>query len=87
MLWENGNSVPQIKHGPKIIEFLGYNPYLVKSKSLGGQVKNYRLLHGLSHKKMGEILGVDASTVGGWENGKFMPGQSTIQCLQELLCK
>ena len=86
-LWENGNSVPQIQHVPKIIAFLGSNPYMVKSKSLGGRIKNYRLLHGLSHKKLGKILGVDASTVGSWENGKFIPEQPTINRLEELLSK
>lgn len=86
-LWEKGNSTPQIQHAPKIIEFLGFNPYSVKSKSLGGQIKNYRLSHGLSHKKLGKILGVDASTVGSWENGKFLLGQPTLNQLEELLSK
>ena len=87
MLWEKGNSVPQIKHAPKIIEFLGFNPYVVEGKSLGARVKNYRLLHGLSHKELGKILGMDGGTISRWENGVFIPDSKTQSRLEELLSK
>jgi transcriptional regulator with XRE-family HTH domain len=86
-LWEKGNSIPQIKHAPKIIEFLGFNPYVVKGKSLGARVKNYRLANGLSHKELGKILGMDGGTISRWETGVFIPGSDIQNRLEELLSK
>lgn len=86
-LWENGNTTPQIKYSPKIIEFLGFNPYVVAGKSLGARVKNYRLLHGLSHKKLGAILGMDGGTISRWETGVFIPDSKTQTRLEKLLSK
>lgn len=77
--WENGRSTPQIQHIPKIIQFLGYNPAPFELKTLGDKVRDYRLKHGLSHKKFGKIIGVDASTISSWEKGEFQPKGKT-QC-------
>jgi DNA-binding XRE family transcriptional regulator len=52
MYWETDFAKPQIQHAPKVIKFLGYNPYVVETETLGGKVKSYRVLHGLSHKKI-----------------------------------
>lgn len=71
--WELGLSIPRIEHVPKVIEFLGYNPYPFETKTLGGRIRYYRLLHGLSHKKLGKLLGVDAATISTWETNKFKP--------------
>lgn len=77
MYWETDFAKPQIQHAPKIIKFLGYNPYVKEPKTLGGRIKNYHVLHGLSHKKMGKIVGVDAATISTWETGKFKPEEQT----------
>ena len=87
MLWERAHSIPQIKHAPKIIQFLGFNPYLVAGNSLGTRVKNYRIEHGLSHKKLGKILDMDGGTISRWETGVFIPGSDTQNKLEELLSK
>ena len=71
--WENSRAIPQIQYMPSIIAFLGYNPASLRSKTFGDRIKEYRLLHGLSHKRMGKKLGVDGSTVSSWESGKFQP--------------
>ncbi len=85
--WENGRSKPQIRHMPKIIVFLGYNPVTYENVTIGGRIKNYRITHGLSHKKIAGIIGVDASTVGSWEKGKFKPDLSMMNQLKEILSK
>ena len=85
MYWETDFAKPQIQHAPKIIKFLGYNPYVMETETLGGKVKNYRLLHGLSHKKMGGIVGVDGATISTWETGKFKPEGANLNRLNELL--
>lgn len=83
--WENNLSEPQIQHAPKIIQFLGYNPYVLEPETLGGKVKNYRLLHGLSHRKMGGVVGVDGATISTWETGKFTPDGVNLKRLEEIL--
>ena len=83
--WENGRSKPQIQHMPKIIEFLGYNPVTYENVTIGGRIKNYRITHGLSHKKLGLQLSVDASTVGSWESNKFKPELDSLNRIEELL--
>jgi len=74
--WENNRSFPMIHHMPQIVKFLGYDPIIIETSDLAGQLKNYRLKHGLSHKKLGKILGVDASTVGAWEKNKPISQQN-----------
>jgi DNA-binding XRE family transcriptional regulator len=67
--WENNRSKPMVHQMPKIVKFLGYNPLSIEGSDLAGQLKSFRFKHGLSHKKMGQLLGVDASTIGSWEKG------------------
>ena len=83
--WENGRSEPQIQFVPYIIEFLGYMPIEVDVSTVGGRIKEYRMRHGLSHKKMGKLLGVDASTVGTWENNSSRPQERTQKLLIKII--
>ena len=85
MYWETDFAKPQIQYAPKIIKFLGYNPYVMETETLGGKVKNYRVLNGLSHKKMGGIVGVDGATISTWETGKFNPEGANLNRLKEIL--
>ena len=72
---------------PKIIEFLGYNPVTYENVTIGGRIKHYRITSGLSHKKMGQIIGVDAATISTWETGKFKPGKENLKLLNEIIGK
>ncbi|MGV3598244.1 MAG: helix-turn-helix domain-containing protein [Bacteroidota bacterium] len=83
--WENGRSEPQIQFMPKIIEFLGYMPVEVDTSTFEGKLKMYRMRHGLSHKKLGKLLGVDASTVGAWENNFSRPQERTQKLLIKII--
>jgi len=83
--WENGRSVPQIQYYPKLIDFLGYNPFPVETETLGGRIKKYRIEYGLSHKKLGERIGVDASTVGAWEDNEHVPLAKFLRVIKELM--
>ena len=82
--WENGRSKPQIQFCPKIISFLGYNPFPVDTSTLGGRIENYRILNGLSHNKLGKKIGVDASTISAWEEEKHKPTSKMKKILEEL---
>lgn len=83
-LWEGNKALPQIHHMPNVIQFLGYMPYSVDTTTFKGKIKFYRLKKGLSHKKMGKILGVNATTVGAWENGTGAPYPENAAKLEEL---
>jgi len=83
--WENNRVQPMINHLPEIIEFLEYNPLLIEKETLGGQIKYYRIMNGLSHRAFGKLLRVDASTVGSWESEKSEPKPTTKKRLTTLL--
>jgi DNA-binding XRE family transcriptional regulator len=83
--WENGRMEPQIQFGPKIIKFLGYVPIKEEKETLGGRIKYYRFIYGLSHDKLGKLLIVDASTIRSWENGKFNPSENFSKKIELLL--
>jgi DNA-binding transcriptional regulator YiaG len=68
--WENNHRKPLIYLYPRIISFLGYNPYEAKDNSVEQKIYAYGCMNGLSHKRLGKLLNVDASTVRAWEQGK-----------------
>lgn len=83
--WENGRSEPQIQYYPKIIQFLGYNPFPVNTETLGGRIHKYRIEHGLSHKKFGKLIGIDASTIRSWEDNHTTPGHINLRKIKEFI--
>jgi DNA-binding XRE family transcriptional regulator len=85
--WETGYAEPQIQHAPGIIQFLGYCPYPFETETLGGRIKYYRLLNGLSCKKLGKVLKVDASTISSWEDREFQPEHFNLKRLNQILNK
>lgn len=48
---------------PKIIEFLGRDPFEKETENLGDKIREYRRIHGLYQKKLAEQLGIDQTTV------------------------
>ncbi len=83
-LWEKNKVRPSVAQIPKIIEFLGQDPFEAKSENLGDKLRSYRRLNGLSQKKFAEQLGVDFTTLAGWERGKHKPNKSMKQKLDFL---
>ena len=49
------------------------------------KLKNARKQKGLSQAELGKLLGVQAQTVGRWENGKSKPNLEKINKLCEIL--
>lgn len=85
--WENGRANPQIQYMPKILEFLGFMPLEIDEYTLSGMIKSYRVKNGLSHKKMGDVLGVDASTIRAWEKGESISQVKTKKLIEKLIGK
>jgi DNA-binding transcriptional regulator YiaG len=83
--WENGRTVPLISAVPAVIAFLGYNPYEVDTSTLGGKVKQFRLMKGLSLKNFAKMLRVAPSTVKSWEDNEFTPASNNYKRLMDSL--
>jgi len=83
--WENSRSKPQIQIYPKIISFLGYNPFSVDASTLGGRIKQFRLIHGLSQEDFAKKIGVNESTIFSWEKGNHEPLPRKRELLEALL--
>lgn len=84
-LWENNRVKPSITQIPKIIEFLGHDPFKKEAKNLGDKIREYRRIHGLSQKKLAEQLGVDQTTLAAWERGEYRPKQKLLSRLNAVL--
>lgn len=83
--WENNRSEPYVKHYPKIIQFLGYVPFEVDDTTLGGKIRLYRYLNGLSQEGLAIQLGINESTVFQYEKNKHMPSIKTLKIIESLL--
>ena len=66
-LWEKNRVKPSLAQIPKIIEFLGHDPFEKKTENLGERIREYRRIHRLTQKNLAERLGVDPTTLAGWE--------------------
>jgi transcriptional regulator with XRE-family HTH domain len=83
--WENERSSPQIRFYPKLIEFLGYNPFPFEKETLGGKIKKYRIENGLSIKRLAEAFGIEGRILVLWEENKIVPKITKYQKLRELM--
>lgn len=77
--WENNRNEPSINYYRKVIHFLGYVPFDIDHSTLGGQMKLFRHLHGLSQKQLAIKLQVNKSTVFHYENNKHVPSRKVLE--------
>jgi transcriptional regulator with XRE-family HTH domain len=61
--WEHNRSTPTLRHLPKVIAFLGYNPLIKKPETLGEQALQYRKRCGVSQKELARQVGIDPTTL------------------------
>ncbi len=84
--WELNHCEPHPIHIPKIIDFLGYIPEkLFPATTTGQKIKRYRLLHGISRKRLAKELLIDESTLWRLENGKGKVFRATMEKLAPFL--
>jgi DNA-binding XRE family transcriptional regulator len=79
--WEVGHSHPKPYLIPRVIEFLGYAPWIAPA-TFGEWLVMSRRADGLSRKRFAKRLGVDESTVFRWESGRGRPGSRLLARLQ-----
>ena len=72
-MWEKNIIKPSIKRFPEVITFLGYFPFEIDESSLGGKIKLYRYMYGLSQEAMAEFLNLNESTIRDYERGIRKP--------------
>jgi transcriptional regulator with XRE-family HTH domain len=81
-LWERNRVKPSLAQIPKIIEFLGRDPFEKQTENLGDRILEYRRIHGLTQKKLAGQLGVDPTTLAGWESGEHQPTKILLDKLK-----
>lgn len=60
-------------------------PLLVKKTEIGGLIREFRLLTGLTQEQFAAYLGVTYGTVNRWENGRSQPSPIAMQLIQQKL--
>ena len=70
--WEANTTIPDVRHVPAIIRFLGYDP-LPEAKDGGARLIRARSILGLTRKETARRLGVDEGTLARWERGECQP--------------
>jgi transcriptional regulator with XRE-family HTH domain len=83
--WEKNQANPSLAKIPKIIEFLGYDPFAKKSENQGDRIREYRRVNGLTQKNLARLLAVDPSTIGAWENSEYRPAKVNLERLVSIL--
>lgn len=76
--WERGHTTPSVNIIPKILNFLGYNPFETETKSPG---KRYRRTLGLTQKEFAGRLKIDPGTLRRWEKGEGRLSKESFQNL------
>lgn len=84
--WERDRYKPKIYLTPRIVQFLGYNPFSTNGEHIFSEaIRTYRLMHGLSQKSLAKVLRIDPTTLARWESGKATPSKKLGRRLAELI--
>lgn len=83
--WEKNRSQPTVCYYPALISFLGYFPFDIDTSSLGGKIKYYRYLQGMTQEQLAKDLGVNESTVYHYEKSNKKPSSKTRNRLEVIL--
>jgi transcriptional regulator with XRE-family HTH domain len=76
--WESNATSPRIDVLPKVIKFLGYDPFAAP-RSMGERLLSARRKLGLTQKALAKRLGMDPGTLARIERGKGRINQKTAQ--------
>ena len=66
--WENNHFNPEVQFVPKIVDFLGFDPFGPPPDSFPGQLKAARIAAGLTRRQLAALLGAHTGTVALWES-------------------
>jgi transcriptional regulator with XRE-family HTH domain len=77
-LWERNRVNPSLAKIPKIVKFLDRDPFEKQTENFGARIREYRRVHGMSQKKLADLLEIDQTTLAGWESGKHRPSKKLL---------
>jgi len=80
--WENRHFSPDVRFMPKIIEFLGYDPFGAPPTTFPEQLKAARVAAGLTRRQLAAMIRVHPGTVAEWERGEANP----LKMMRDRLC-
>lgn len=81
--WEHGTE-PELRHMPKIIEFLGYVPFECPEDPIG-RLRYFKLINGLSYERLGAVMARDPEQLQDWLSGKVKPCKRNMQSIRNLV--
>lgn len=67
--WEKNRTCPGFREMPAVLRFLGYDPFPA-AQTLDERLLRYRWTHGLSQRKMAELLHLDPCTLSKLERSR-----------------
>jgi transcriptional regulator with XRE-family HTH domain len=82
--WENNRHSPHVRHVPRIVTFLGYDPFPVPPEAFSARLKAARIAAGLTRRQLAAWLGVHPGTVAEWERGEKCPGRDSVDRLRRV---
>jgi transcriptional regulator with XRE-family HTH domain len=83
--WEKNRFNPEVQYVPKVVAFLGYDPFELPPASFPLQLKAARIAAGLTRRQLATRLGVHPGTVAEWERGTAAPIRLSQKRLRALL--
>src|SRR5262249_4413376 len=84
--WERNLVQPQIRYFPRILEFLGYDPFPA-CVTLADKLRAARRRLGLTQKAFAERLEVDPLTLCKWEQGRARPNRHSLEIIKKFVCR
>ena len=82
--WETNRATPSVCFLPRIIAFLGYDPY-PEPQTLGERIVAKRRRLGLPRKHVAEHLGVDEGALAIWERAVRKPSERCLRIVTQFL--
>ena len=76
--WEHGREI-NIRHFPRIIEFLGYVPFHIPDgDDPVSRLERFRILNGLSYRRLSELTGINETQLAEWIRGVHRPSERSL---------
>src|SRR5262249_12996045 len=84
--WERNMAQPQIRYFPRILKFLGYDPFPA-AVTLADKPPDARRSLGLTQTAFAEQLEVDPATLRKWEQDKAQPNRRSLKKIKKFSCR
>jgi len=83
--WEKAHFDPEPQYVPKIIAFLGYDPFGPPAAGFPARLKAARIAAGLTRRQLAAQLRVHPGTVADWERAQARPVRILAQRIEATL--